>query len=148
MLIVFGIISVVLLAVIIHFVVSPKSSKLLRLVAIIALALIGLSLAVCGIILIKGPSEDAEPIALPFVMESDPQPAKKTDLPVIISFLVVFLLIAVLVVRTSMHEKKKLAEKMKKAEKPKPAQKTEEVDESIKEPDPGSLDDESFDLNI
>ena len=146
--IVFAIISVILLAVIIYFVVSPKSSKLLRLVAIIALALIGLSLAICGIILIKGPGEDTEPIALPFVLESDPQPAKKSDIPMVIAFLLVFLLIVVLIVRTSMHEKKKLAEKMKKADKPKPVQSPEETDDEKKEPDPGSLDEDNFDLGI
>ena len=99
--------SVGLLGVIIYFVVSPKSSRLLRISGIIALGLIGLSLAVCGFFLIKGPSQGEVFLPLPFLPDDAPQPAKKTNIPVIISFLLVFLVILGLIVITSIKEKQR-----------------------------------------
>ena len=97
--------SVGLLGVIIYFVVSPKSSRLLRISGIIALGLIGLSLAVCGFFLIKGPGQGDVFVPLPFLHDDTPPPAKKANLPVILTFLLVFLVILGLIVITTLREK-------------------------------------------
>ena len=101
------ILSVGLLGVIIYFTVSPKSSRPLRLAAIIALALIGLSLGVCGILLIRGPGQGKAVVTLPFLLDDTPQPpAKKTNMAVILTFLVSFFFIVGLVLMTTMKEKR------------------------------------------
>ena len=100
------ILSVGLLGVIIYFAVSPKSSRPLKFAAIIGLALIGLSLGVCGILLIKGPGQGKAVVTLPFLLEDTPQPpAKKTNMAVILTFLVTFFFIMGLVLMTTMKEK-------------------------------------------
>ena len=143
MVVVLVILSLGLLGVIIYFLISPKSSRILRISAIIALGLIGLSLAVCGIFLIKGPSQGDTVLPLPFLPEDTPQNAKKTDLPVILTFLVAFLFIVVLVVRTSMKEKNL---------KIKPANKAPDVDvfqaSDDLNLDQTPLDDDSFDIGL
>jgi len=109
------ILSVGLLGVIIYFAVSPKSSRPLKLAAIIALALIGLSLGVCGIVLIRGPGQSKTAITLPFLLEDTPQPpAKKTNLAVTLTFLVSFFFIVGLVLMTTMKEKRDKAMPQKK----------------------------------
>ena len=149
MLIVGAIISVVLLGVIIHFVVSPKSSRLLRLVAIVALGFIGLSLGICGIVLIRGPSEDPEAIALPFLLDpSEQQPAKTNNVTMIITFLIIFLIIAGLIVRTSLNEKKKHKKSVRRTDEPRPIRNEEINNEVNPESDLGSEDDDSFNLDI
>ena len=138
------IISVGLLGVIIYFLISPKSSRLLRISAIIALGLIGISLAVCGIFLIRGPSESNAVIPLPFLPDDTPPKAKNTNIPVIIVFLLSFFVIIGIVVRTSLNEKnKKYAPEKKKAE----------VDVFQPSDDLGIentplLDDDSFDIGL
>jgi len=109
------ILSVGLLGVIIYFAVSPKSSRPLKLAAIIALALIGLSLGVCGIMLIRGPGQGKAVITLPFLLDDTPQPPpKKSNLAVILTFLVSFFFIVGLVLMTTMREKKNKAVPQKK----------------------------------
>ena len=71
MIIVLSILSVALLGVIIYFAISPKSSRLLRMAAIIALSVIGLSLLICGFFIIRGPAQD--PQAVPFPVLADTQ---------------------------------------------------------------------------
>ena len=142
------ILSLGLLGVIIYFVVSPKSSRLLRLVAIIALGLIALSLAICGIILIRGPSEDTEAVVPPFILESDSKPAEKSNVPMVITFLIVLVFIMALIVRTSINEKKKPVKPEKKEDKPKPVQKPSEDSAVNVDSAPGSDDDDLFNLDI
>ena len=114
--------SLALLCVIIYFLVSPKSSRLLRLSAIIALALIGLSLGVCGIILIKGPSQDTETISLPFLADGEAPPAKKTNVSMIIAFFVTFLFISGLAMYSFVKEKGRKEVPVKKRDEPKELQ--------------------------
>jgi len=83
--------SIGLLGVIIFFAVSPKSSKLLRLTAIVALGLIVISLVVCGIFIIKGPPEDPEFIVLPIFHDTEPQvkkPIRVLDLVILSVFII------------------------------------------------------------
>ena len=64
------ILSVGLLGLIIYYAVSPKSSRFLRLAALIALGLIGLSLGVSGIILLlKGVEQSHEEPHLPIFLD-------------------------------------------------------------------------------
>jgi len=106
MLVVGIIFSIGLLGAIVYFAVSPKSSRLLRLSAIIALGLICLSLIVCGIFIIKGPAEDPDIILLPIFQDSAPE----TKNPVHIWDLVIMAVILVgltLVIAKAFRDQKK-----------------------------------------
>jgi len=137
-----GIISVIFLGGIIYFVVSPKSSRLLRLSAIIALALIALAVGVCGIFLIRGPAEVDTAIPLPFLVDAEPKPKTKTNIGVIIGYFAAFAFIVGLVAYSSKKEKERKYEPEKKAVRK----------ETFKSADEDKLDlgdapvDESFDI--
>ena len=135
--------SVALLGVIIYFVVSPKSSRLHRLAGIIALGLIGLTIGICGIFLIRGPSETAEFVPLPFILDSDPPPPKKGNTAMIITFIVAFLFIAGLVLMSALKEKKKPVEIRKKTDDSKVFQDHDDL-EIEQAPD----EDDSFNIDL
>ena len=137
------ILSLGLLGVIIFFVVSPKSSRLLRRSGIIALGLIGLSLAVCGIFLIRGPSQGQVVLPLPFLPHDAAPPAKKTNLPVILAFLASFLFILGLVVMTSLKEKQKKFVPEKKVMETSLFQENEDL-----EIEQAPSDEDSFDIGL
>ena len=138
-----GIISFILLGVIIYFVVSPKSSHLLRMSAIIALVLIGLAVGVCGVFLIRGPAKVETDIPLPFLTDADPKPQAKTSIGVIIGYFAVFAFIIGLVAYYSKKEKGRKYEPVKKAVK-KEASKSADENKLDLGQEPG--DDESFDI--
>ena len=103
MLIVLAILSVGLLGTIIFFAFSTKSSRLLKLAALVALGLIGLSIGICAIFLIIGPSEKSDEFTLPIFSDApQPQP-KHTNIAESIVFFAIFLgimgLITVLAIR-------------------------------------------------
>ena len=100
------ILSLGLLGVIIYFAVSPKSSRLLKLSALIALGVIGLSIAICVIFLIKGPSQDPAAISLPVFQDTPTAPAKKGNVPAVLFFVAVLLGIVGLIVIAVRREKK------------------------------------------
>ena len=146
-----SIVSAVLLILIIHFVVSPKSSRLLRLTALAALVLIAISIGVCAIILVRGPAtEDAVTIALPFLPESSPQPEKKSDLPTIIVFFAFFLILAAMIYFSAKKEKQRNDKEMKEKE----AANSRGFQASSPVPDENasneevSTDDETFDIGL
>jgi multisubunit Na+/H+ antiporter MnhC subunit len=143
--VVLGIISVILLGVIIYFVISPKSSHLLRMSAIFALVLIGLAVGVCGVFLLRGPAKVETEIPLPFLTDADPKPQAKTNVGVIIGYFAVFALIAGLVAYSSRKEKGKKYEPVKKAAK-KEAFKSDDENKLDLGQSPG--DDESFDIDL
>ena len=101
------ILSVGLLGLIIYFAVSPKSSRLLRLTAIGALALIGLSIGICGFFLIRGPSSNDDTLPLPVFQDASPQPVKNNNIIVMIVFLAVLLLILGASIIISLRDQKK-----------------------------------------
>jgi Na+/melibiose symporter-like transporter len=147
--VVLGIISLVLLGAIIYFVVSPKSSRLLKKSAIIALALIGLAVGVCGVFLVRGPAKVETEIPLPFLADAEPKPQNKTNIGVIIGYFAAFVIIFGLVAYSSRKEKGKKYEPVKK-----PAR---EREQDFKAADEGALDlghdlnvndDESFDIGV
>ena len=133
-----------LLGLIIYFAVSPKSSRLLKLTAIIALGLIGLTIGVCGFFLIRGPSQGSDPVPLPVFQESSPKPVKNNNIVVMLIFMGVLLLILGASIFISLRDQKKTragAKKMKAS----PALKVpnDPVDNK-----PLFDDDESFDIEI
>jgi len=143
--VVLGIISFVLLGIIIYFVVSPKSSRLLRMTAIIALSLIGLAVGVCGVFLLRGPAEVETEIPLPFLTDAEPRPKTKTNVGVVIGYFVAFVIIFALVAYSSKKERERKHEPAKKAVR---KQDFQVVDEG--ELDIGNElgDDESFDIGL
>jgi amino acid transporter len=139
------IISLVLLGIIIYFVISPKSSRLLRLSAIIALALIGLAVGVCGVFLIRGPAEVETAIPLPFLIDAEPKPKTKTNVGVVIGYFAAFVIIFVLVAYSSKKEKQRKYEPVKKAARNDAFQ---SVDENKLDLGQETVDDESFDIGL
>ena len=108
MLIILAILSVGLLGTIIFFAFSTKSSRLLKLAALVALGLIGLSIGICAIFLIIGPSEKSDEFTLPIFSDAPQPPPQHTNIVESIVFFAIFVgimgLITVLAIRD--HRKK------------------------------------------
>jgi len=117
MLIVLGILSAGLLGLIIYFIVSSKSSRLLRLSALIALGFIALSIGVCGILIIMGPKKEKAEIALPFLQDAAPPAKTGSSFAAILIFLVLFLLIVGITIYLSLGNQKKNLEEAKRNKK-------------------------------
>ena len=143
-----SILSVGLLGFIIYFAVSPKSSGLLRLTALAALGLIAISILVCGIMLIRGPSEPVATIPLPFLPESSPPPEKKSDLPMLIGFLVVFLFLLALIYYSARKERQRKEAMPKEPAKPKAAQTSDAEVKEESDTEKINLDDDTFDIGL
>ena len=139
------ILSVGLLGVIIYFAVSHKSSRLLRLTALIALGLIGVSLAVCGFFIIRGPGEDEADIILPIFQEAQPQ-KQSSNIPATLGFFAVFFLVMGLIVFVSLRRQSKKDKSGKKA----PVKAAAFKDESeLRLDDSAGIEiDDSFDIDI
>ena len=109
------ILSVGFLVVIVYFAISPKSSRLVKIVAISALILAGLTIGVCAFLLIKGPAQDPDAIPLPVFQDMPTEPAKKSN---IMSFLIFFaFLFAILgiIIYVAIRDRKKTKEPAKKS---------------------------------
>ena len=145
--VVMAIFSAGLLGLIIYFAFSPKSSRLLRRVAIIALVLIGLSLGICSIFLIMGPSKDPGDIPLPPFLNTPKAPAKKGNLIEILIFLVILALIMALITVLVRRDHRKKAEEAKKP-KPQPAFQRNDKPNAEPEKVEEKNDDDSFDLGL
>jgi amino acid transporter len=139
--------SVALLGVIIYFVVSPKSSRLLRVSAIIALALIGLAVGVCGIFLIRGPAEVETTIPLPFLLDAEPKPENKTSAGIIIGYFAAFAIILALVAYSARKEKQRKYEPVKKPRR-RAAREYQADNEDGAESGHETSSDESFDIGV
>ena len=147
MIVLLAILSLGLLGLIIYFIISPKSSRLIKLVATIALGLIGLSLLICGIFVIVGPRPDPNAVFVPFLSEEEEQQAvRSVNILDIVIFSVLFGIISLIVLK-SIREQKKM-NKVKKESKPKKRQSFEEEGELDKQQseDSSFLDDDSFNL--
>jgi uncharacterized membrane protein len=83
------------LGLIIYFALSKKSSRLVRLAALIALGAVILSVLVCGVIVILSLGEGGgEPRMPEFLAAGEPEPPAKTStfvLVIVILFLLIFL---------------------------------------------------------
>ena len=146
------ILSIGLLGLIINYAVSSKSSKFLRLAALIALGLIAVSLGVASIIIgINGAEQEAEEIHLPIFLEAPKETPKKGNIVEIIIFLVILSSIVVLiVVVTSRENKKKLAEAKKAGASPifQNAGKHDDLDLKTAGQPEKAKDDDGFNLEL
>lgn len=140
------ILSVGLLGLIIYYAFSPKSSRLVRLVAIVALGFIVLTIGICGFFLIRGPAESKEAIPLPVFQDSSPQPVKNSKVTVALVFFAVIMLVLGAIIVISVRDQKKKSAAKKAAPS---SQIFDDNDKFIDEPvDEPLLDDtdESFDI--
>ena len=103
-----AILSVGLLGLIIYFALSPKSSRLLKLAALIALGLIALSLVIGGIFLVIGPGEGGDTIPLPVFLEEAAPADDGMNIMGIVAFLLFFALIMgfIIYLNSKAHRKK------------------------------------------
>ena len=145
------ILSLVLLGVIINYAVSSKSSRFLRLAALIALGLIALSLGVASIFLaLNGSDHETEESQLPIFLNAPTETSDKGNLVEIVIFLVIlFAIIVLIVVIASMDNKRRQAEAKKAGASPAFSldgkhedlgEKSEETPEKTKEDDIFSLE--------
>ena len=108
------ILSVGFLGVIVYFAISPKSSRLVKIVAIGALILAGLTIGVCAFLLVRGPAQDPDAIPMPVFQDMPTEPARKSN---IVTFLIFFaFLFAVLgvIIYVAVRDRKKTQEPAKK----------------------------------
>ena len=142
------ILSVGLLGLIIYYAVSPKSSRILKLAATIALGVICLSILICAIFIIIGPKNDPNAVLLPFMSEEGTQPARRERAGSMMDIIILMLLLGGigLVIAKSMKEQKKMA-KLQVQSKPKKTPIIQE-DKEIEEESTSFLDDESFNLGL
>lgn len=144
------ILSVGLLGVIIYFAVSHKSSRLVRLTAIIALGLIAISLGICSVFLIKGPSQSGVEIPLPVFSDTPTAPAKKGNIVEILVLIAILSLIMGLIVYSARKDRLAKAAEVKKAgTSPIFSQDDELGNLEIDSPETNETDDdESFDIGL
>ena len=137
------ILSVGLLGLIIFFAVSPKSSRLLKIAAFIALGLIGLSIGVAGVFLIIGPAESPDHIPFPVFPEAQPQaPKAGGNMAAIVIFLLFFSLIMGLTIVLTLREQRRKDKKIKKGKEAP----VFHVDEELNIGEPQVKMEDSFDL--
>ena len=138
------ILSLGLLGLIIYFGVSPKSSRRLKLTALIALGLIGLSAGICGFFIIRGPGKEPELLDLPIFQEAAPK-AKSSNAGAIIAFMAVFLFIMGLIFFLAFRDQKKKAGSPKTANKSQVLEKSDALDLGGAA---GTMDEDSFDIDL
>ena len=147
MLVVLGILSLGLLGLVIYYAFSPRSSRLLKLSALIALGAICLTLGICAIILIRGSGGDADGIPFP-VFSDTVQPAKGANRFIDIIFLAALVIILSLIIFISIRHKKQLG-RPDLAKSPSSPIFQDHPDLNEKQDDgPMITDDESFDIEI
>ena len=92
---------------IIFLFISPKSSRLQKKAALGALILSGLTLLVCGVIVVLNiTGKDKDPYAFPLAIE-DAQPVSRTNFFELIVFLVLLIVIFGFIIFVSIREKRK-----------------------------------------
>ena len=150
--VVLAIISLGFLGVIIYFLVSPKSSRILRLAALSALALIALSLGIgCVFLLLNGSEKsDAEP-HLPVFLGVPEPPPDKSNMVEIIVFAIFLLVVMGLVVVVALKENRQRKEELKKAEANMFQHSDEPLDLDVKSEEPAEKTEKTkgdFDLEL
>ena len=73
------ILSVGFLGLIVYFAFSPKSSRFLKLAALIALGLIGLSLGIAVVFILLGFGEGSGDVPLPFSLDAPQNPVQRSS---------------------------------------------------------------------
>ena len=133
MIIFFAILSLGLLGMIIYFVISPKTSRLHRLAALIALGVIGITILVCGILLIRGPQEDPDAVLQQIFQgtQTQPQPRNIWDIVIFSALLLIVASVAIKAIK----DQRKPAAKQKKAAKNNFFDDTDDLELELKEID-------------
>jgi cytochrome bd-type quinol oxidase subunit 2 len=109
MLVVLGILAAAALGGITYLYLSSKSSKMQRLAALGALVLSGLTLLICGLILIFGNNrQKADPYAFP-IAEQEAQSGAKTQVIELVIFILVLLVLFGFVLFLGYRERKRQA---------------------------------------
>ena len=108
MLIIFGIIAAAALGGIIFLFLSPKSSGVQKKAALISLAVSGLALIVCAVIIALNSGEEEDPYASPFMTE-ELVPVENPHILELLIFLAVLLVVLGFVIYMGMKERKKQA---------------------------------------
>jgi multisubunit Na+/H+ antiporter MnhF subunit len=117
MIIVGAIVSLALLAVIIRFALSPRTDRLVKRAALIALAAIGLAIVVCLALVIAGPRAEEEeevfaglPLAEPVAAAGNPN-----RMYLLVLGIIMLLFVGLVIVLSLREEKKKrLAQEIKR----------------------------------
>jgi multisubunit Na+/H+ antiporter MnhB subunit len=138
------ILSTGLFGLIIYFAFSPKSSRLLKRAALIALGFIGLAMGVCSIMVLIGPVQKDAEIPFNIFPDTPKTPPQNANVVEFIIFLVVFVFVIGLIVMLALRERR-AEKKKKKPGKPPVLRSNEElhsVDLDVKP------DEESFDIGL
>jgi amino acid transporter len=109
LIIVLSVFSFGLLGLIVFFFFSKKSSPALKRAALGALLAIGISLGVCGFIIIRGPAASEAELYLPVVTVTDQPPVKGTNIPGLLVFLVILVALLGVIIYIGMRDQKKKA---------------------------------------
>ena len=141
-----------LLGVIVFFAISSKSSRILKLAAIIALGLICLAVFICGIILIIGPKETEPVFYNPYTPGTQSQQGGSgVRIMDIIILAIIFIALGLVIAKAAKDQKKLNAAKVKPAPARSPSFKeTNELDDLEHQgaPEKAEDDDDGFSLDI
>ena len=142
MLIVLGILAVSVLGGIIYVFTSPKSSRIQKLAALGAIIISGLTILVCGIILIFGGGGQSDPYSFPLAAETTSGAAEGSSrIGELIIFLVILLLIFGYIIYAGIREQKKNTQK-------KPDANKTALDKAVSAEVIDGDDNDDFDFNI
>jgi len=151
MLVVLAILSAGLLGFIIYLAFSPKSSRLMKRAALIALGLIVLSVGICAIFLIIGPAEDDDIVPFPVFADTPPAPPRQENVVETVIFATVFLIIMAVIVALAVRDRRRKETQIKNPEKKPALTNTDPLDGfggSSAEKDSNNMDDLDFDLGL
>jgi uncharacterized membrane protein len=109
LIIVLSIISIGLLGLIVFFFFSKKSSRSLKRAALAALIVIGLSLAICGFFIIRGPAASEAELYLPLAAVTNEPPVKGVNVLGLLIFLVILVALLGLIIFIGMRDQRKKA---------------------------------------
>jgi hypothetical protein len=109
LIIVLSVLSLGLLGLIVFFFFSKKSSPVLKRAALGALIAIGISLGVCGFIVIRGPAVSEAELYLPVVTVTDQPAVKGANIPGLLVFLVILAALLGVIIFAGMRDQKKKA---------------------------------------
>jgi multisubunit Na+/H+ antiporter MnhB subunit len=107
MIIVGAVVSLALLAVIIRFALSPQTEKPVKLAALIALAVIGLSIVACLVMVFSGPGKTEEEQVFAGLPLAEPVAVANSNRGYLLAVGIIMLLFVGLIIFLSLREKRK-----------------------------------------
>ncbi|MDR2094687.1 MAG: hypothetical protein LBP76_04110 [Treponema sp.] len=109
LIIVLSVLSIGLLGLIVFFFFSKKSSRSLKRAALAALIVIGISLAVCGFFIIRGPGVSEAELYLPVTTVVDEPPVKGVNILSLLIFLVILTALLGVIIFIGMRDQRRKA---------------------------------------